>query len=133
MRRRPVTSPRLRPVNRVTPVAAAVITAIYGGPVAAGGTSAAGGADASGATSATSSEASGAGLEEVVVTATHREASAQDLPVSITAVSSAQLEEAGIEDMHDALGKFMQRADVVKMGVSRDRGQALLKNLCGCL
>jgi outer membrane receptor protein involved in Fe transport len=38
-------------------------------------------------------------LQEVIVTATRRAVSAQDLPISITAVSGAALEQAGIEDM----------------------------------
>ena len=38
-------------------------------------------------------------LEEVVVTASRRAVSAQDLPISITAVSGATLEMAGIQDM----------------------------------
>jgi outer membrane receptor protein involved in Fe transport len=38
-------------------------------------------------------------LQEVVVTATRRAVSAQDLPISITAVSGATLEQAGIEDI----------------------------------
>src|SRR5208337_3066323 len=38
-------------------------------------------------------------LQEVVVTATRRAVSAQDLPISITAVSGASLEQAGIQDM----------------------------------
>ena len=38
-------------------------------------------------------------LQEVVVTATRRAVSAQDLPISITAVSGAALEQSGIEDI----------------------------------
>jgi len=38
-------------------------------------------------------------LQEVVVTATRRAVSAQDVPISITAVSGAELEQAGIEDI----------------------------------
>jgi outer membrane receptor protein involved in Fe transport len=50
----------------------------------------------------TGSRASDAGdesLEEVVVTASRRAVSAQDLPISITAVSGASLDQAGITDM----------------------------------
>jgi len=47
----------------------------------------------------TDTEDQGLSLQEVVVTATRREVSAQDLPISITAVSGADLETAGIEDM----------------------------------
>ncbi len=39
------------------------------------------------------------GLQEVVVTATRRAVSAQDLPISITAVSGVALEAAGIQDI----------------------------------
>src|ERR1700742_5130054 len=39
------------------------------------------------------------GLQEVIVTASHREVSAQDLPISITAVTGAELSKQGIEDM----------------------------------
>lgn len=38
-------------------------------------------------------------LQEVTVTATHRAVSAQDLPISITAIKGSQLEEAGIQDV----------------------------------
>ena len=37
-------------------------------------------------------------LEEIVVTATHREESIQDVPISVTALGSADLEAAGIFD-----------------------------------
>jgi iron complex outermembrane recepter protein len=40
-------------------------------------------------------------LNEVTVTATRRVATAQDIPLSITAVSGAQLQEAGIQDISD--------------------------------
>src|ERR1700693_2497740 len=38
-------------------------------------------------------------LQEVVVTATRRALSAQDVPISITAISGASLEQAGIQDI----------------------------------
>src|SRR3984885_12259806 len=38
-------------------------------------------------------------LQEVVVTATRRAMSAQDVPISITAVTGAALEAAGIQDI----------------------------------
>jgi iron complex outermembrane recepter protein len=59
-----------------------VLTALYGTPAHA---------------APDSSEESG--LQEVVVTASRRAVSAQDLPISITAVSGTALEAAGIEDM----------------------------------
>jgi outer membrane receptor protein involved in Fe transport len=42
---------------------------------------------------------SGGGFAEILVTATRRQTSAQNLPISITAVSSSQLEQGGIEDV----------------------------------
>jgi iron complex outermembrane recepter protein len=81
-RRRQVSS---APSAAVTAVAAAVLTALYGGPVNA-------------ATAAAASDDSGA-LEEVVVTASRRAVSAQDLPISITAVSGDSLDKAHIEDI----------------------------------
>src|SRR5450755_2643010 len=68
---------RRRQFGTVTSLTAAVMTALYGAPA---------GADDN-------------GLQEVVVTATRRAVSAQDLPVSITAVTGAALDEAGIEDI----------------------------------
>src|SRR6202034_816476 len=83
-RRRQLTA---TPYVAVTAVTAAVLTALYGAPVYAV-TAAADTADTD-----TSS------LEEVVVTASRRAVSAQDLPISITAVSGDTLDKAGIEDM----------------------------------
>jgi outer membrane receptor protein involved in Fe transport len=63
-------------VGRVTSIGAAVLTALYGTPARADDS-----------------------LQEITVTATRRAASAQDIPISITAVSGAALDEAGIEDI----------------------------------
>ena len=41
------------------------------------------------------------GLEEVVVTAQKREQSLQDVPIAISALSAAALEQAGVQDMYD--------------------------------
>ncbi len=68
---------RDRPFATVTTLSAAVLTALYG-PV---------------------SRADDNALQEVVVTATRRAVSAQDLPISITAVSGDTLDQAGIEDI----------------------------------
>jgi outer membrane receptor protein involved in Fe transport len=68
---------RRRQFGTVTSLTAAVMTALYGAPA---------GADEN-------------GLQEVVVTATRRAVSAQDLPISITAVTGAALDQAGIEDI----------------------------------
>ena len=79
---------RIYEVNRgraqglYTSVAAAVMTALYGPSAIA--------ADAS---------IDENPLQEVVVTATRRAMSAQDVPISITAVSGAALEQAGIQDI----------------------------------
>jgi outer membrane receptor protein involved in Fe transport len=72
-----------------------VLTALYG--TAAWSADAV--TDATSTASATASADEADTLQEVTVTATRREASAQDLPMSITAVSGAQLEAAGIEDV----------------------------------
>ena len=68
--------------QKLSSITAAVLTALYGAPALA--------ADAAD---------DEPGIQEVVVTASHREVSAQDLPISITAVTGAQLEQAGIQDM----------------------------------
>jgi iron complex outermembrane recepter protein len=69
---------------------AAVLSILYGAP----------GVAAPATTATTTAEASGEGsLEEVTVTATRRAESAQDIPLSITAVSGAALELAGIQDI----------------------------------
>jgi iron complex outermembrane receptor protein len=54
-------------------------------------------------------------LTEVTVTATRRMATAQDLPISITAVTGAQLEDAGIEDVA-ALARSMAGVDFTDKG-----------------
>jgi iron complex outermembrane recepter protein len=64
-------------IARFTSVAAAVLTALYG----------------------EASIADDNALQEVVVTASRRAESAQDLPISITAVTGAALEQAGIQDI----------------------------------
>ena len=40
-------------------------------------------------------------IEEVIVTATKRAESVQDIPLSVNAFSGAQLEEAGVKDIRD--------------------------------
>jgi len=71
-----------RTLGTLTQLSAAVLAALYGT-----------------ASSAAPSDANENGLEEITVTATRRAASAEDLPISITAISGAALERAGIEDM----------------------------------
>jgi iron complex outermembrane recepter protein len=63
---------------KVTSVTAAVLTALYGAPAHADDDNT---------------------LTEVTVTATRRASTAQDIPLSITAVTGASLEKAGIEDI----------------------------------
>jgi len=65
-------------------VTAAVLTALYGAPA---------GADTAADT------ADDTTLQEVVVTASRRAVSAQDLPISITAVTGESLDKAGIQDI----------------------------------
>jgi outer membrane receptor protein involved in Fe transport len=72
-----ITSYRRNQTATVTTLTAAVLTALYGAPVLADDNA----------------------LEEVVVTATRRAVSAQDLPIAITAVSGASLDQAGIADI----------------------------------
>jgi len=95
-------SPRARKSNArarvqfgaASSLTAAVLTALYGSPV---------GAEPVASTATSASTATAASeenvLQEVVVTATRRAVSAQDLPISITAVSGTSLEQAGIEDI----------------------------------
>ncbi len=71
-----------RSLGTVTTLSAAVLSALYG--------------DAAMADTAGASETS---LQEVVVTATRRAVSAQDLPISITAVTGDSLDKAGISDI----------------------------------
>jgi iron complex outermembrane receptor protein len=82
-RKRLSASPRTRrQLGTITTLTAAVLSALYGKPVAA-------------ATAPLDETA----LQEVVVTATRRAVSAQDLPISITAVTGAALDQAGINDI----------------------------------
>jgi iron complex outermembrane receptor protein len=84
-----------------TPVAsitAAVLTAIYGASAYA---------DDAGVQEV--------GLQEVTVTATRRAVAAQNLPISITAVSGASLEQAGIQDI-SSLAHSMAGVNVTDKG-----------------
>ena len=73
---------RRNQMGTITTLTAAVLSALYG--------------EAATAVPAASDDNA---LQEVVVTATRREVSAQDLPISITAVTGASLERAGISDL----------------------------------
>lgn len=84
-------------------VAAAVAAALYASAAAADGRTGAV-ADPTTATrvaDAAATTVADRGVTEVVVTATRREESAQDVPLSITAISADSLEEAGIQDIAD--------------------------------
>jgi iron complex outermembrane recepter protein len=70
---------RLGKQQKAGTLTAAVLAAIYGGNAIADDT--------------------GESLQEIVVTASRRAVEAQDLPISITAVTGAQLEQSGIEDI----------------------------------
>jgi outer membrane receptor protein involved in Fe transport len=80
---------QLRQIEKFTSLTAAVLTALYGAHAYADNSAAA------------EAPESGPALEEVIVTASRRAVSAQDLPISITAVSGADLEQAGILDIAD--------------------------------
>jgi len=69
----------LRPLRRMTPVTVGVLAALYG----------------------TLSVADYNSLQEIIVTATRRSVSAQDIPASITAITGKTLEQAGIVDTVD--------------------------------
>lgn len=73
---------RGRQLGTVTTLTAAVLTALYGE-----------------STLAAPAPLDETALQEVVVTATRRAVSAQDLPISITAVSGESLDQAGINDI----------------------------------
>src|ERR1700722_11645563 len=74
---------RRNQMGTITTLTAAVLSALYG--------------EAATAVPAAASDENA--LQEVVVTATRREVSAQDLPISITAVTGASLDQAGITDI----------------------------------
>ncbi len=84
---------RRRHFDALTTVSTAVLAALYG----------------------TAYGADEGALEEVVVTATRRAVSAQDLPISITAVSGAALDEAGIADI-SGLAHSMAGVNVTDKG-----------------
>ncbi len=74
----------LSTIRTTSAITAAVLTALYGTPCRAD----------------TDAESDGGGgLQQVVVTASRREASIEDLPISITAITGADLEKEGIEDV----------------------------------
>ena len=84
-------------------VAAAVAAALYASAVSAESGSSPSGdsAPATRVADAVTTADRGGGLSEVLVTATRREASAQNVPLSITAISANSLENAGVQDIAD--------------------------------
>jgi iron complex outermembrane receptor protein len=91
--------PRARPLpTAVNMVTAAVLSALYALPAHAD--------DSAQETMA---------LDEVIVTATRRAVSAQDLPISITAVTGATLEQSGVEDVAE-LAHSMAGVNVTDKG-----------------
>jgi iron complex outermembrane receptor protein len=85
-------------MGTITTLTAAVLSALYG--------------ETSTAVPAASEDTA---LQEVVVTATRREMSAQDLPISITAVTGASLDQAGINDI-SGLAHSMAGVNVTDKG-----------------
>jgi iron complex outermembrane receptor protein len=85
------------------PVTVAVLGALYGGLALAD------------QTGATAPVAEAGALQEIVVTATRRAESAQNIPISITAISGATLEQAGISDTVD-LGHSLAGINVTDKG-----------------
>jgi iron complex outermembrane recepter protein len=81
---------RRRPFGAVSSLTAGVLTALYGASAGAAPAPAPAPAPVPNEDTA---------LQEVVVTASRRAVSAQDLPISITAVSGVALEQKGIEDV----------------------------------
>ena len=84
---------RRRCIGTTTSVTAAVLAALYG----------------------VSSVADEPPMQEIIVTATRRAASAQDIPLSITAISGDTLDQAGIQDMA-ALARSMAGFNFVDKG-----------------
>jgi outer membrane receptor protein involved in Fe transport len=105
MRRAPMDRRRrLRPLQQMTPVAVGVFAALYG----------------------VLSVADDSTLQEIIVTATRRSESAQNIPASITAITGKTLEQAGIADTVD-LARSLAGIDVIDKGpFSGVNGSALI-------
>ena len=85
--------------NSITPVAAAVTAALYPGFAAL----------------AQEADDSDFALEEIIVTATKREVSIQDIPASIQAITQESLAAMGAKDMED-YARFIPSVNVVTYG-----------------
>jgi iron complex outermembrane recepter protein len=83
-----------RALREITPATVGVLAALYGAPCIADDT---------------------ATLQEVIVTATRRAESAQDIPASITAITGATLEQAGITNTVD-LARSLAGIEVIDKG-----------------
>ncbi len=114
---KPLYSPRAtRPLPRrcvsrarsLSPIAAAVVAALHGAgaPAAEAAPAATPTAQVASTAASASDDATvaEAGLQSITVTATRRAATAQEIPLSITAISGNSLESAGIDDV----GKLAQ-------------------------
>ena len=88
--------------RRLSPVTAAVLAALYGAPSLGG-----------------DADHDDNLLEDVVVTATRHAESAQDIPLSITAVSGASLEAAGIADIAGLARLFGNRVSSREANLKR--------------
>jgi iron complex outermembrane receptor protein len=82
-----------RPAQTITPLTVGILAALYGAMAAADDNT----------------------LQEVIVTATRRPLSAQDIPVSITAITGKTLEQAGIADTVD-LARSLAGINVIDKG-----------------
>lgn len=100
----PVPKCQLRRLEKISSVTAAVLTALYGAPALAD---------------------EEPGIQEVVITASHRAVSAQDLPISVTAVTGAQLEQAGIQDI-SSLAHSMAGVNYTDKGPFSINGSTLI-------
>ncbi len=93
---------RGRQLGTLTTLTAAVLYVLYGDGAFA-------------TTAAAPAPAEDGALEEVVVTASRRAVSAQDLPISITAITGAALDQAGIDNIAD-LAHSMAGVNVTDKG-----------------
>ncbi len=82
-----------RRLQAMTPLAIGILAALYGA----------------------ASTADDSTLQEIMVTATRRSVSAQDIPASITAITGKTLEQAGVADMVD-LGRALAGINVIDKG-----------------
>lgn len=70
---------------------------------------------------------SGAGIEEIVVTATRREGSIQDVPINIAAVDGQRLKEQGFSDITELLA-FVPGINAINQG-GRNSNQTIVRGI----